>query len=135
MKKDKVDLVCDVAELAALFEEAGSLEEFLDRVVGLVADHMNASVCSVYLFDEREGRLVLRATRGLSKEVVGLLRLRLGVGIVGTALKELRPIREGLAQKSPYFKPVPGIREELYAAMYAVPIVRGATRVGVGCAA
>ena len=46
MTKDKVDLICDVAELAALFEETSSLEEFLDRVVGLVADHMNASACA-----------------------------------------------------------------------------------------
>jgi len=135
MTKDKVDLICDVAELAALFEETSSLEEFLDRVVGLVADHMNASVCSIYLLDESEGSLVLRATKGLSKEATGSLRLKLGEGIVegivGTALQELRPIREGRAQESPYFKPVPGIREERYAAMLAVPIVRAATRVGV----
>ena len=131
MAKDNVDLICDVAELAALFEESSSLEEFLDRVVSLVAAHLHASVCSVYLYEERLEQLVLRATKGLSAAAVGSLTLQLGEGITGTAFKELSPLREGHAQESPYFKPVPGIWEERYAAMLAVPILRGTTGVGV----
>ncbi len=131
MTKDNVDLICDVAELATLFEDTSSLEEFLDRVVGLVAEHMNASACSVFLYDESEAHLVLRATRGLNAAAVGSLKMKPGEGITGAALKELRPIREGYARKSTYFKPVPGIWEERYSAMLAVPILRGATQVGV----
>lgn len=131
MRKDNVDLICNIAELAGLFKRSSSLEDFLQTVVSIVAFHMRSAVCSVYLYDEDSRELVLTATQGLSPNSIGQVRLKIGEGLTGLALKELRPIREGRGSRNPNFKLIPGIREEQYQAFLAVPIVRGLDRVGV----
>ncbi len=130
MGKDNVDLICSVAELVGLFAGSHGLDEFFQRIVDTVAEHMHASVCSIYLYDEAREDLVLRATRGLSPQAVGTVRLKLGEGIVGLAVKELRPVRESHASRSPFYKFIPGIEEERYQAFLAVPVLRGLSRVG-----
>lgn len=129
-RKDNVDLICNIGELAGLFKKSSSLEDFLQTVVSVVAYHMRSAVCSVYLYDEKSQELVLTATQGLSADSIGKVRLRLGEGLTGQALKELRPIREGSGSRSPNFKFIPGIFEERYQAFLAVPIMRGLDRVG-----
>jgi phosphotransferase system enzyme I (PtsP) len=124
-------MICDIAELSSLFEKSSSLDDFLQSAVSVVAWHMQAAVCSIYIYDDKERMLTLRATQGLSPSAVGKVQLRLGQGLAGLALKELRAIREGRGALSPKFQPVPGINEEKYQAFLAVPIRRGLTRVGV----
>ena len=131
MGKEHVELICSVGEVAGLFEKATSLEDFLQTVVSIVAYHMRAAVCSVYLYEETSHELVLTANQGLNPAAIGHLRLKLGEGLTGLSLKELRPIREGNAQRSPVFKFVPNLDEERYHAFLAVPILRGLTRIGV----
>lgn len=131
MRKDNVDLICDIAELAGLFERSSSLDDFLDTVTQIIAWHMKAAVCSIYLFEEETQTLVLRATQGLDKSAVGEARLRLGEGITGLAMKELRPICEARGSKNPHFKYLPEILEDQFEAFLAVPILRGLARIGV----
>ncbi|HMP90897.1 MAG TPA: phosphoenolpyruvate--protein phosphotransferase [Kiritimatiellia bacterium] len=131
MRKDNVDLICSIGEIAGLFEKSPSLEDFLQTVVSIVAHHMRAAVCSVYLYEEDTQELVLTATQGLNIKEKSQIRLKLGEGLTGTALKELRPIREGAGNNNPNFKFIPGISEEKYQAFLAVPILRGLSRVGV----
>jgi phosphotransferase system enzyme I (PtsP) len=130
MKKDTVDLICSVGELASLFESDAGLKGFLQKVVSLVAYHMKAAVCSVYMFDEATEELVLTANQGLNPDCVGKLRLKLGEGITGLAVKELRAIREGRGSSSPFYKYIPGTGEERYEAFLVVPILNGNQRVG-----
>lgn len=130
MGKDNVELICSVAELVGLFTGSHSLDEFFQRLVDTVAEHMHASVCSIYLFDEPRQEMVLQATHGLNLDAVGKVRLKMGEGIVGLALKELRPIRESRGSRNPFYKFIPGIDEERYEAFLAVPVLRGLTRVG-----
>ncbi len=131
MARDNVDLICSIGELAALFEQSASLPEFLQKIVDLIAFHMKAAVCSVYLLEEPKQELVLSATQGLNRSSIGHVRLKLGEGITGQALAELRPIREGNGRRNPHFKLIPGLNEETFTAFLAVPIVRGLSRVGV----
>lgn len=132
MAKDNVDLICDIGELAGLFEKSHSLSDFLQSAVSIVAFHMRAAVCSIYLYDAEREVLTLAATQGLNADGVGKVTLNLGEGIVGTAMKELRPICEGHGSLNPNFKPIDGIFEENYEAFLAVPILlRGVMRVGV----
>lgn len=129
--KDNVEMICSIGELASLFEGSHSIEDFLQTAVKIVATHMKAAVCSIYLLEDNNKDLVLRANQGLSADSVGRVKLRLGEGITGQALKELRPIREGRGSQNPNFKHIPGINEEQYEAFLAVPIVHGLRRVGV----
>jgi phosphotransferase system enzyme I (PtsP) len=131
MGKANVNMICDIAELSSLFEKSSSLDDFLQSAVSVVAWHMKAAVCSIYVYDDKERMLTLRATQGLSPGAVGKVTLRLGQGLTGLALKELRAIREGRGALNPKFQPVSGIKEEEFQAFLAVPIRRGLTRVGV----
>ncbi|VGO21088.1 phosphoenolpyruvate--protein phosphotransferase [Pontiella sulfatireligans] len=131
MKKRNVDLVCDIAELISLAEEGGNRKELMQSVVTSVAKHMMADVCSVYIYDEEEKKLILRATQGLDRSAIGQVKLKLGEGITGRAIRELRPICVGTASKSSSYKFFPGIHEEEYEAFLAVPILRGLRRIGV----
>ncbi|HOW97886.1 MAG TPA: GAF domain-containing protein [Kiritimatiellia bacterium] len=124
-KKDNVELICSVAELGALFERRRRLEDFLATIVSAMACHMRAAVCSIYLYNEARGDLVLAANQGLRPGSVGRVRLALGEGITGLAVEEFRPICEGRAARHPHFKPVPDLDEERFEAFLAVPILRG----------
>ncbi len=130
MKKRNVDLVCDIAELISLAEVGKNRKELLQGVVTSVAKHMRADVCSIYIYSEEEKELTLRATQGLAEEAIGVVKLKLGEGITGRAVRELRPICAGQASQSSSYKHFPGIEEEKYNAFLAVPILRGLRRIG-----
>ncbi|MFO1520954.1 MAG: phosphoenolpyruvate--protein phosphotransferase [Kiritimatiellia bacterium] len=126
-----VGLICDYHELSSLFQKSQSIYDFFKAVVSTVAYHMEAAVCSIYLWDEDRRDLVLAATQGLSQEAVGRLRLKLGEGLVGTSLKLQRVMRAGRGVDNPHFKPIPGINEEQFEAFLAVPMLRKLQPVGV----
>ena len=129
--KNYTKLLCDIGEMSGLFTDATSLEMFLHEIVLLVSKHMCSEVCSVYLFYEDNNELILKATKGLTKDSVGRVRLKLGEGLTGLALKELRPICEKNASRSRYYKYFFGIGEDCYESFLAVPILRGRIRIGV----
>ncbi len=129
--KDKVGLVCDVAELATMFAQTSTLDDFLNQVVYTVAYHMKAAVCSVYLYDEQSDELVLAANQGLKGEAVNNLRLKPGEGITGYAFSEQKAMNYGEATTSPHYKYIPDIEEEHYQAFLVAPIARGLSRIGM----
>lgn len=130
MKRDHTKLLCDIGEMSGLFTDAPSLDEFLNNIVGVVAKHMHSQVCSVYLYYDDTKELILRATKGLKSEAVGKVKLKLGEGLTGVALQELRPICEKCASKTQRYQYFPDIGEEQYESFLAVPIVRGHNRIG-----
>ena len=130
-QKDNVALMCDIGELVGLFDFDAGLDAFLTKAVSTVAWHMRAAVCSIYLFDPDTGDLVLHANQGLNPAMIGRLRLKIGEGITGMALQEMRPICEARATDNPHFKYIPGSHEEKFISFLAVPIQRKMNPVGV----
>jgi two-component sensor histidine kinase/putative methionine-R-sulfoxide reductase with GAF domain len=101
------------------------LEEVLALVARKVADVLGADACFVYLYDERSGELVLRATHGTKvEEMTRRPRMRPGEGITGTAAAELGPIMiPSQAHLDPRFKLFANLPEDQYESILAVPIV------------
>ncbi|MBI5150369.1 MAG: phosphoenolpyruvate--protein phosphotransferase [Candidatus Omnitrophica bacterium] len=130
MKRDHTKLICDVSELIGLFVDTPGLEAFLQKIAEMVSEHMGSEVCSIYLFYDETQELVLKATRGLKPEAIGRVRLKVGEGLTGMAIKEMRPVCERNASKVPGYRYFPEIGEEVYESFLAVPIVRGQTRIG-----
>jgi len=126
-----LNLLCNVSELAAVLAGSENIENFLQRTVEMVARHMNANVCSIYLLDERSNELVLKATVGLNPEAIGKIRLKIGEGLVGATLEKLGPVKEGLASRHPRFKYFSVACEDSFDSFLAVPVLRGAERIGV----
>lgn len=129
-KRDHTKLLCDIGELSGLFSDTPSLEAFLRKVVEMVSKHMRSEVCSIYLYYEETGELVLKATKGLKSQAVGKVRLKLGEGLTGQAIQELQPICVRHASQSPGYRYFPEIGEEVYESFLAVPIARGQNRIG-----
>jgi len=129
-KRDYTKMICDIGELNGIFVDSSSLEAFLQKIVEMVAAHMHSEVCSIYLFDEVEQKLVLKANKGFNPTAVGTIQLDLGEGLTGIALKEMRPISERNASKNPGYRYFPEIGEESYESFLAVPILHGLTRIG-----
>ena len=124
-------LLYDISQLNELFRESTSIQNLLDKTVAMVASHTNSDVCSIYLYNNEKQELVLRATRGLNPDSVGRVKLKLGQGLTGLALQELRPVCEKDAAHNPNYKYFPGIYEERYQCFLAMPIVRGIWKIGV----
>jgi phosphotransferase system enzyme I (PtsP) len=128
---DNERLLYDISELNNLFRESASIQSLLDKTVEMVASHTGSDVCSVYLYNNETNELVLSATRGLNPDSVSKVRLRLGQGLTGLALREMRPVCEEDAAHNPNYKFFPGINEERYECFLAVPIARGISKIGV----
>ena len=119
-----------MTELNNLFEES-SIEQFLQKTVDMVASHMAAGVCSIYIYNEYDRKLVLKATKGLNKESVNILSMDLGEGLGGTALLECCIICEESGKNHSAFKYYPESREQETDSFLVVPIMRGIYRIGV----
>ena len=72
---DHLNLLFDMGELASIITSGSDIEAFLTGAAELVAKHLQAHVCSIYLFDTRSKVLVLKATRGLKPEAVNRVRI------------------------------------------------------------
>jgi transcriptional regulator with GAF, ATPase, and Fis domain len=122
-------LVRRMAELKGLHRIISAANSTLDLdtsmqlVVETVAEVIGVEVCSVYLYDKNTDDLTLRATHGLNSAAVGQVRIRIGEGITGWAAREGRPIAVRDVRREPRFHIEPGLGEEPYRSMLAVPIV------------
>ncbi len=101
------------------------LEEVLALVARKVADALSADACFVYLYDERAGELVLRATHGTRvEEMTRRPRMRPGEGITGVAAATQEPVMlPAQAHLDPRFKTFTNLPEDEYESILAVPIL------------
>ncbi|AQT67253.1 Phosphoenolpyruvate-protein phosphotransferase [Anaerohalosphaera lusitana] len=128
---DRIKLLCDISELNHLFRDSVSVENFLQRIVVMVTQHMKSDVCSIYLYDDDTDQLTLKATEGLSQDSIDHIGMKLGEGLTGKSLQELRTICVTKASKEPDYKLFVGCGEEPFENFLAVPITRGISRIGV----
>src|SRR3954447_25286349 len=107
------------------------LEEVLGLVARKVAEAMHADACFVYLYDERSGELILRATHGTRvEEMTHRPRMRPGEGITGSAAENRAPVMiAAQAHLDPRFKNFPNLPEDEYESILAVPIMARGVRL------
>jgi two-component sensor histidine kinase/putative methionine-R-sulfoxide reductase with GAF domain len=114
-----------LTETIAAVNSTLDLEEVLSLVARKVAEALQADACFVYLYDDRTGELVLRATYGTSvEEMTRRPRMRPGEGITGAAAAAREPVMlPAQAHLDPRFKAFPNLPEDEYESILAVPIV------------
>src|SRR5919205_3758609 len=101
------------------------LEEVLALVARGVAEATHTDACFVYLYEERSGDLVLRATHGATVEQqTRRPRMRVGEGFTGVAAQLREPVMvPEKAHLDPRFKSFPNVPEFDYESILAVPIL------------
>jgi len=67
----------------------------------------------------------------LKPEAIGKIRHKIGEGMVGATLEKSKPIKEGLASRHAGFKYLSEACEDSFDSFLAVPVHRGAEKIGV----
>lgn len=98
------------------------LEDILRLIVVVTAEVMNSKICSLWLLDEKEERLKIRATQSMSQEYLKERTLKLGEGVVGYVAKGNTPSVILDVQKEPRYKEKELARKEGLVSMLSVPM-------------
>lgn len=117
-------------EITRAISSAWSLEEILALMTRRTARVMDVDSCSIYLLDEAEKNLVLKATTGLAEQSVGHAHLRLGEGLTGHAAKTGKPVAASHASRDPHFKYLPETHEKMFQSLLAVPLIARGKVIG-----
>jgi phosphotransferase system enzyme I (PtsP) len=122
-----------IFRLIALAEREEPLEEVLTAMCGDVAAIAAADVASVYVREEGPDgpRFTMRGNVGFPREALGQVHLRAGEGITGFAATRLRPVSLAVADRDQHFKYIPGLGEERFPSLLAVPVLRAGSAAGV----
>jgi sigma-B regulation protein RsbU (phosphoserine phosphatase) len=120
------EIVVTLFELAREVTSVLDLDELLHKIPQLISRLTHFNALGVYLLDETSGELAMAYSVGYPDEVARNRRLRVGEGIVGTAVQEGQPQVVPDVQAHPkYIEVVPGMRSEL-----VVPLRRKNTVIG-----
>lgn len=107
------------------------IDELLTKVDLLVEKITNAVSTGIYTLDEHGQSVILRASK-LHFDIIGKLRMKIGVGITGWVAQFGKIITlEKDAQKDPRFSRVTGLPDDLYESFLSVPILSGNVIIGV----
>ncbi|HUZ76255.1 MAG TPA: EAL domain-containing protein [Chloroflexota bacterium] len=117
-----------IVRAAAGAEDQAAL---LHSIVRETNEATATQVCSLYLWDEAEQRLVLTATNGLSDWAVGSLKLRLGEGITGWVAAHRQALAVEDVRLDRRFSWVQNLDEDRFISMLSVPIVHPGRMLGV----
>ena len=98
------------------------LEDILRLIVVVTAEVMKSKVCSLWLLDERDNALKIRATQAMSEEYLKERSLKKGEGVVGYVAVENRPMIIYNVLKEPRYKEKELARKEGLVSMLSVPM-------------
>jgi NAD+ synthetase len=98
------------------------LEDILRLIVMVTAEVMNSSVCSLWLLDEKEAVLRLRATQSINSDYLKDRVLKVGEGVVGKVVAEDHPYIASNVLTDPYYKEKDLARSMGLVSMISVPM-------------
>jgi signal transduction protein with GAF and PtsI domain len=98
------------------------LEDILRLIVVVTAEVMKSKICSLWLVDERDKALKIRATQSMSEEYLKERSLKLGEGVVGYVAQENRPMMIYNVLKEPRYKEKELASKEGLVSMLSVPM-------------
>jgi len=76
-------LISAISEISEAISSDQYLDDILKLIVTVTANVMDSKICSLWLLDENEKTLKIRATQTMSEEYLKERILRLGEGVVG----------------------------------------------------
>lgn len=107
------------------------LEDILKLIVTVTAQVMNSKICSLMLLDEKDEKLIIRATQSISEEYIQKPPLKMGEGIAGKVVKENRPIAVFDVIKKTEYKYKDIAKKEGLKSLLCVPLSVKGRAIGV----
>lgn len=107
------------------------IEDILRLIVTVTAQVMGSKICSLWLIDEKDNTIKLRATQTISKDYLKERSLQLGEGVVGSVVKERKPAIITEVLEDPRYKEKELARKEGLSSMLSVPMEVKGKVIGV----
>ncbi len=98
------------------------LEDVLRLMVTVTANLMDSKICSLWILDEKDHKLKLKATQSISEEYLKERSLALGEGVVGHVALRNQPIAILNVLKEPLYKEKDLAKKEGLVSMLSVPM-------------
>ncbi len=107
------------------------LEDILRLIVVVTAEAMNSRICSLWILEEKEKKLKLRATQAIEEEYLKERTLKLGEGVVGFVAQQKKPMIISNVLEEPKYKEKPLARKLGLHSMLSVPMEVKGKIIGV----
>jgi signal transduction protein with GAF and PtsI domain len=120
-----------LSEISQAISSDQYLDDILKLIVTVTANVMGSKICSLWILDEKEGALKIRATQTMSEEYLKERSLRLGEGVVGYVAQQKKPLAVLEVLKEPRFKEKELARKEGLVSMLSVPLAVKDKVIGV----
>ncbi|MGQ9508677.1 MAG: ANTAR domain-containing protein [Thermodesulfobacteriota bacterium] len=98
------------------------LDDILKLIVTVTANVMDSKICSLWILDENEKVLKIRATQTMSEEYLKERSLKLGEGVVGYVAQTKKPLVILDVLKEPLYKEKDLAKKECLVSMLSVPL-------------
>ena len=118
-------------DISTLILQSHDLNETIANIVHLVAERANSDVCSLYLLEDDQTTLLLRATKGLDPAAIGRVSLKVGEGLTGQVAKERRVLAIEEPQNHPHYRYFAETKEEQFHTFVGIPLFDRSNSIGV----
>ena len=120
-----------LTEISQAISSDQYLDDILRLIVTVTAKVMGSKICSLWILDEKEKVLKIRATQAISEEYLKERSLKLGEGVVGCVAKQKTPLAILDVLKEPRYKEKELARKERLVSMLSVPLIVKDKVIGV----
>jgi signal transduction protein with GAF and PtsI domain len=120
-----------LSEISQAISSDRYLDDILKLIVTVTANVMDSKICSLWILDEKEKVLKIRATQTMSEEYLKERSLRVGEGIVGYVAQQNKPLAILDVLKEPRYKEKELARKESLVSMLSVPLAVKEKVIGV----
>jgi len=129
-KNDSIGLNI-LEDISTIILHSHDLQETLDNIVNIVAKRLKTDVCSIYLLEEDNETLLLKATKGLSKTAINRTAMKINEGLTGLAVETRGMVMTDNAPSHPRYKYFKQTKEEKFLSFLGLPIFERKTPIGV----
>src|SRR4030042_2479186 len=98
------------------------LEDVLRLIVTVTANLMDSKICSLWILDEKDQKLKLKATQSISEEYLKERSLAIGEGVVGSVALHNQPMAIFNVLEEPLYKEKDLAKKEGLFSMLSVPM-------------
>ena len=123
--------ITTLAKVGQLMSSGQYLDEMLQLIVSMIAEMMQAKVCSIMLVDTQKNELVLKAAKCSSEEYWQRPNLKIGKSLISRVVKERSPLMvRDVTKEEDYLYPELATKEGVRS-LVSVPMIYKDLVIGV----
>ncbi len=120
-----------LTEISQAISSDQYLDDILKLIVTVTAKVMGSKICSLWILDEKEKVLKIRATQAIGEEYLKERSLKLGEGVVGYVAEQKKALAIPDVLKEPRYKEKELARKEGLVSMLSIPLIVKDKMIGV----